>query len=66
MVSRTRFPPAPKALKQTNKPKVTQEGEAPATIVNTDEMNKEKLKANRRPTMSAEKPQKIAPTNMPT
>ena len=66
VVSRTRFPPAPKALKQTNKPKMTQDGEAPATIVNIDEMSREKLKANRRPIMSAEKPQKIAPTNIPT
>lgn len=66
MVSRTRFPPAPNALKQINKPRVTQEGAAPATIVNTDEKSREKLNANRRPIISAEKPQKIAPTNMPT
>lgn len=65
-MSRTRFPPAPKALKQIKRPSVTQDGDAPATTVKTDETNNETLKAKRRPMMSAEKPQNMAPTSMPT
>jgi hypothetical protein len=66
VVSSTRLPPAPNALKHTNKPKVVQLGEAPAIIVNIAETRSEKLKAKRRPMISAENPQKIAPTSMPT
>jgi hypothetical protein len=66
VVSSTKFPPAPKALKQTNNPSVIQDGEAPATIVKTDETNSEKLKAKRRPIISAENPQNMAPTSIPT
>jgi hypothetical protein len=47
-------------------PSIIQFGEAPATIAKTDEIMREKLKANLRPTTSAERPQKRAPINMPT
>ena len=66
VVSRTRFPPAPNALKQMNNPKVIHDGEAPATTVKIDDTNKETLNANRRPIMSAENPQKMAPASIPT
>lgn len=66
VVSRTRFPPAPNALSEMNKPSTIQFGEAPATIVKTEEMNSETLNAKRRPITSADMPQNSAPTSMPT
>lgn len=65
-VSKTRFPPAPNALRQMNSPKTYQFGDAPATIVKMEEMNSDTLNAKRRPMISAEIPQKSAPTSIPT
>jgi hypothetical protein len=65
VVSSTRFPPAPNALRHVNNPRTIQFGAAPATIVKTLEMNSDTLKANRRPMISAENPQNRAPTSIP-
>lgn len=65
-VSSTRFPPAPKALRQTKRPSTIQLGEAPATMAKMEHIISEQLKAHLRPMMSADRPQKSAPTNIPT
>jgi hypothetical protein len=65
-VSSTRLPPPPNALKQTNKPRTSQFGAAPATIANTLHTSRLTLKAILRPMISAVMPQNSAPTSMPT
>jgi hypothetical protein len=65
VVSRMRFPPAPKAAKATKKAREFQLGAAPAMMVKAEQTNRETLKANFRPMMSAVEPQKSAPTRMP-
>ena len=60
-----RFPPAPNADRDTNKPRTGQFGEAPAAIAKIEQMNKEVLKASLLPMMSAVNPQKRAPANIP-
>ena len=64
-MSMMRFPPAPNADKDTNKARTIQFGEAPATIAKIEQMNKEVLNAILLPMISAEKPQKRAPANIP-
>jgi hypothetical protein len=65
VVSRTRFPPAPKPIRLMKKPSEGQLGMAPATMVAIQQIMREKLKAWRRPMMSAPRPQNSEPTNMP-
>lgn len=65
VVSMIKFPPAPKPTRAIKRPSAGQLGIAPATMVAEEQINSEILKAYRRPTISADKPQKMAPTSMP-
>src|ERR1700761_8592356 len=53
VVSKIKLPPEPNAARAVNAPRAYQLGEAPATIAKIEQLNSEKLKANRRPITSA-------------
>lgn len=65
-MSKTRFPPAPKAARLTNSPRTGQFGDAPAIMAKIEDIINDTLKANFLPIMSADKPHHKAPTSMPT
>ena len=64
-VSSTKLPPAPKADNETHNPSTTQFGEDPAMMAKIEHNNRDALKANFLPMMSALKPQNRAPTSIP-
>lgn len=66
VVSIIRFPPPPKPKKAIKTAKATQFGDAPATIVKNEQMNRETLNANRLPIISPLMPQNSAPKSIPT
>lgn len=61
VVSKIKFPPAPKPTRAMKNPSAPQLLMAPAMTADKEQMNSVTLKANRRPMMSAERPQKMAP-----
>lgn len=66
VVSSIRFPPPPNPIRAIKNAREFHDGDAPDAIHAAAQMNSDVLKANRRPIISAVKPQNKAPISMPT
>lgn len=62
----TRFPPPPNPSRAMKTERAIQFGDAPAIMVNIEQMKRDTLNANLRPIISALAPQNKAPNNIPT